>query len=218
MYTIVGADGKQYKYITAEVIRQWITEGRLNAKTQVLVEGETTWQMLGDLPEFGLTAEPVVTVVTKPAPASIKVFGIINIVFGSLGLLCSPLSFVGIKASLEIMGNTPLMHAYLVFSAVWGVIGAIILLATGIGLLRRMEWARKVAVIYAIVAAVLGVIGIVITMVAFGGNTSTPAPQRIGGMIGAVIGGGIGLVYSCLLIYFMTRPEVKEALAPSTGE
>ena len=52
MYKIIGADGKEYGPVTAEQLRQWITEGRANAQTRVQADGETEWKTMGELPEF----------------------------------------------------------------------------------------------------------------------------------------------------------------------
>ena len=52
MYTIKGADGKDYGPIDADQMRQWIAEGRINAQTQVLVQGTTEWRPISALPEF----------------------------------------------------------------------------------------------------------------------------------------------------------------------
>ena len=52
MYKIIGADGQQYGPVTAEQIRQWITEGRANAETLAQPEGGTDWKPLGQIAEF----------------------------------------------------------------------------------------------------------------------------------------------------------------------
>src|SRR5437016_9096782 len=52
MYRIIGTDGKEYGPVTADQVRQWITEGRANAETKALPEGATEWKRLGELPEF----------------------------------------------------------------------------------------------------------------------------------------------------------------------
>lgn len=52
MYKIIGADGKEYGPITAEQVRQWITEGRANGNTQAQLEGATDWQPLSAFPDF----------------------------------------------------------------------------------------------------------------------------------------------------------------------
>ncbi len=52
MFTIIGADGKEYGPVTAEKIREWIVAGRANAQTQARRDGEAAWSTLGSLPEF----------------------------------------------------------------------------------------------------------------------------------------------------------------------
>lgn len=51
-YRIIGGDGRQYGPITAHEMRKWIGEGRLNAQSQVQLEGATEWQPLGTISEF----------------------------------------------------------------------------------------------------------------------------------------------------------------------
>lgn len=64
MYKIIGADQKEYGPISAEQIRQWVSEGRVNAQTQVRAEGETEWKPLSAVPEFADILS------TTPAPVS----------------------------------------------------------------------------------------------------------------------------------------------------
>ena len=52
MYKIIGADGKEYGPVSAEQLRQWLNEGRVNQQTRVQVEGSAGWQAMGDVPEF----------------------------------------------------------------------------------------------------------------------------------------------------------------------
>ena len=52
MYKIIGGDQKEYGPVSADDLRRWITEGRANARTQVLAEGTTEWKPLSALPEF----------------------------------------------------------------------------------------------------------------------------------------------------------------------
>ena len=51
-YKIIGGDQKQYGPITAEELRQWVAEGRLNGESLVLTHDGGTWQHLSTLPEF----------------------------------------------------------------------------------------------------------------------------------------------------------------------
>ena len=52
MYTIIGGDQKEYGPVTAEQLRLWVTEGRVNAQTSVRIEGTTEWRPLAAFPEF----------------------------------------------------------------------------------------------------------------------------------------------------------------------
>ena len=52
MYKIIGADQKEYGPVSAEQLRAWLVEGRVNAQTSVQLEGTTEWKPLGSLPEF----------------------------------------------------------------------------------------------------------------------------------------------------------------------
>ena len=53
MYTIVGADGKEYGPITSAHILEWIRDGRVNLKTKARLDRENIWKTLGDFAEFG---------------------------------------------------------------------------------------------------------------------------------------------------------------------
>jgi uncharacterized membrane protein len=52
MYKIIGADKKEYGPISADIIRQWIAEGRVNANTQARVEGSEQWLPLSAFADF----------------------------------------------------------------------------------------------------------------------------------------------------------------------
>ena len=56
MYSVIGANQQQYGPATAQQLRQWIAEGRVNANTLVQPEGATEWTPLRTLPEFFLDA------------------------------------------------------------------------------------------------------------------------------------------------------------------
>jgi len=52
MYKILASDGNEYDSISADKIKQWILENRVEPKTPVMPEGADDWVFLGDLPEF----------------------------------------------------------------------------------------------------------------------------------------------------------------------
>ena len=52
MYRIIGGDQKEYGPVSAEQLRQWITEGRLTRQTRIKTEGGADWGTLDALPAF----------------------------------------------------------------------------------------------------------------------------------------------------------------------
>jgi hypothetical protein len=52
MYKILGADGREYGPVTAEILKQWIAQGRANGETKVLAEGASDWKSLREFPEL----------------------------------------------------------------------------------------------------------------------------------------------------------------------
>jgi hypothetical protein len=65
MYKIIGANQVEYGPVSADQLRQWIAEGRVNAQTPVQAEGDTTWKPLSAFPEFASTLPPS----SAPGPA-----------------------------------------------------------------------------------------------------------------------------------------------------
>src|SRR5688572_19809362 len=61
-YKIIGGDGRQYGPVTADELRVWIGERRLNPQSLIQFEGASEWKPLGSFPEFadafGSTAAP----------------------------------------------------------------------------------------------------------------------------------------------------------------
>lgn len=53
MYIIIGGDQKEYGPITADDVRQWIAEGRLNEQSLIKAEGDAEFRPLATFSEFG---------------------------------------------------------------------------------------------------------------------------------------------------------------------
>jgi hypothetical protein len=89
-------------------------------------------------------------------PKSIVVFGVLNIVFGALGL-CGGLFAIAIQfgltnpqgspnPALEIMQSNPLYELWMQIGLVLGFVATGALIAAGIGLLKNRPWARVTSV------------------------------------------------------------------------
>ena len=163
-------------------------------------------------------------------PASINVFGILNIVFAGLGILGLLGSAVLLFAApdlnnpvVKIMHENPGYGVWMKISFLLGIPSCVALAAAGIGLLLLKAWARILSMVYAVYAIVLGLLGtvlnvifLVLPMLHHAQEQSGPeAAAAVGGAIGGSLGGCIGLVYPVLLLIFMTRPKVVAAFQAS---
>ncbi len=94
MYKIIGADGKEYGPITVEVLRQWIAEGRADARTRVMAEGTTEWTTLAEVPEVsGLLAAAPTPVLPGTAMAGVEgprtnALAVTGMVMGIIAVTC----------------------------------------------------------------------------------------------------------------------------------
>lgn len=115
MYKIIGADQKEYGPVSADQLRQWIAEGRVNAHTSVQAVGETTWKPLVMVPEFaasfpGAPPPPLPSMMGATIPGAdarsralqdVTGPAIGLIVTAALGILCALVQIV-----LKVLGNS----------------------------------------------------------------------------------------------------------------
>jgi hypothetical protein len=145
-------------------------------------------------------------------PASVTVFGILNIVFGVLGLMCSPFVILGLVAAGEKTEMASAYKTFLLFMNVAGFGFSALLLVLGIGLLMMKKWARRGSVIYACLAILISIIEMVTNVFALQLNWITIPEGGLPGYLGGVCGGLCGgLIYPILLLIFMQTAKVKRA-------
>jgi hypothetical protein len=75
MYKIIGADQKEYGPVSAEQLRQWFAEGRVNGQTSIWSDTAGEWKPLSSFPEFAdlLVARPLEAGAAPPALAPLGV-------------------------------------------------------------------------------------------------------------------------------------------------
>lgn len=150
MYKIIGNDGKIYGPVSAEQIRKWITQRRVENRTSVLSAGAVEWTFLGLLPEFAPHLSGPPPVITPPKDTHNKnntngfatagfVCGLISLFsccccagfpFNLLGLIFSIIALIQINAQVEKQAGWGLALAGLICSAVS------LLLGLGLGLFQ----------------------------------------------------------------------------------
>ena len=105
MYRIRGADQKEYGPISAEVVRQWISEGRANGSTLLQSDGSQEWQPLSAVPEFSqaLTNLPPAPTASRASPTvaasppKTSPMAVTSLVLGILGLFsCGITALIGV--------------------------------------------------------------------------------------------------------------------------
>jgi len=163
MYRIIGADQQEYGPISAEQLRQWVTEGRVNAQTLVLAEGTTDWKPLEKLPEFsvllGIRPAPIGAPSYQPSPLPPQrtnplaltgmIMGLISVTFGLcccygipfnlLGIVFSLIALVQIKNNPDMYSGKALAITGLVTSLVsFALAGLLMALGLAFGLWGEM--------------------------------------------------------------------------------
>lgn len=87
-YKIIGADGRPYGPVSAEQIRRWIAERRVESRTPVFTEGAKDWTFVGLLPEFADCFPGTRPPITPPVAArKTSGFATAGLIFGLLSLL-----------------------------------------------------------------------------------------------------------------------------------
>jgi hypothetical protein len=136
MFTIIGADGKEYGPVSAEQVKGWITAGRANGQTKVKREGTTEWRPLAEFPEFadvaGGSPPPPVSAAPPAGPVDPKAYA-------DELIARAPKLLIGdtIGRSWELLKANfwPLVGVTLVVGLVQGLLGVIPILGSIAGLL-----------------------------------------------------------------------------------
>lgn len=168
-------------------------------------------------------------------PASLTVFGILNILFGVLGICGTAggvLPFVMEMPSdpaipnpmLDLIKSNASYRTFLIVSLALGAIVALLVLAGGVGLLLSKAWGRTLSIVYGwytIVAAIVGmgvnwyVMQPLLAKMQEGGGPGQVAVTA--GLVGGLIGAVLGMIYPILLLVFMNRPAIRAAVGASRG-
>lgn len=209
---------QQYGPVSESSLVELLRNRTLGPETQVWTQGMEDWRQassIGELAPFISSALQTTVTAAQQSfvpqrPTSVTVFGILNIIFGSLGLICTPVGLVAIFVMPNAMNPAGGALAWLLLSLAIGFACTILLLTVGIGLLYLKAWARIWCLGYGWFAIGWGIIGMVVNIGlsisgADGYNQDTP------GMIGGLCGGLIGFVYPILLVVYMRSSNVKNA-------
>ncbi|MCL4217677.1 MAG: DUF4339 domain-containing protein [Candidatus Hydrogenedentes bacterium] len=211
-------DGDREGPVSDDVLREMVRSNQLAPATLVWREGMPEWrEAAAALSGTESTPPPPHRFASDARPVSTAIFGVLSIIFGTMGLLCSPLGIAGIFVQPDASQFAPsgIVLAWLVIGVIIGMVCGVAQIVLGIGLFKLKSWGRLGLLYYGIFAVVWGLLSIPITIWimssgSLGIDNSAPGAAA-GGMIGGLCGGLISLIYPLLLIIFMTRPNVKAA-------
>jgi hypothetical protein len=157
-----------------------------------------------------------------PRPQAIRVLGVLNAVFAGLGvlglLMTYAMYFTSMKLGprnpvIELAHDSPAYMSFLRWSFVIGAARILLMAASGIGLLKMKPWARKATLACAFYSIVAGIGSAIATyqylIVPLQRHSD---PGSTGGAYGGAAGIVISFVYPIVLLVFMMKKDVREAL------
>ena len=78
MFTIIGADGREYGPVAVEQVKSWIAAGRADYKTKARREGSIQWKPLTEFPEFAADSTgglpPAIAGMAPAGPMDAKIY------------------------------------------------------------------------------------------------------------------------------------------------
>ena len=113
-YKVIGGDLKQYGPVSAEDLRKWIADGRLNALSLVQVHGDIEWKPLSSFPEFAEALADKPATLSAPQPLATPDAGASAEREAAIKLIKGPAIALIITASLGL--------AYYAFSGIFTLI------------------------------------------------------------------------------------------------
>ena len=151
MYRIIGSDGREYGPATADQVRGWVTEGRVNVQSRVLAEGTAQWKPIAEYPEFAPMFARITPLLSAPGPISLAptprnnsmavmgmAMGVLSITFGMcccyglpfnvLGIIFSLVALAQIRNDPQSQQGRPLAIAGLVLSILSLVLSGLMLM------------------------------------------------------------------------------------------
>ncbi len=164
-----------------------------------------------------------------PRPVAVTVFGILNIVFGAIGLLGTaassvmffvefPAEQVAANPTLGLMQSDATYRLILQTLLVAGTVASIAGIVGGIGLLKGQSWGRTISIGYGWYCILSCFIGLGINWVYLfqpmlataAEGTQAQKVAVIGGIVGGLFGTCFGGIYPVVLVIFMMKRSVRE--------
>tara|TARA_B110000438_G_scaffold270630_1_gene287901 strand:+ start:200 stop:805 length:606 start_codon:yes stop_codon:yes gene_type:complete len=175
---------------------------------------------------------------TSEKPKAIKVFGILNVIFGGLGLLGTCIGLGAILAitsglipvpdgqanpAFVLQQENAFLYFYNIISATFALIFTIVLLVSGIGLLQHKKWGRTTGLAWAAYCVLSTIVVSVVTwthIYPYQLETMDEAAAAVPNMetillVSMIFGNVLSvayLIYPSLFVIFGSKQSFKDAL------
>jgi hypothetical protein len=171
---------------------------------------------------------PIYSTAPPPRPPAVTAFAILNIVFASMGILCTPFALVqmfmpqpGPTGALYTLMKEGPYGIWSIVSTALGILVAFVLLASGIGMLKLAPWGRFLGIgycVYALLATGITLalyLGLVFPKIMQLANSASDPEKAayLGGAYGGLGGGLCGCGYPLVLLVFLLLPATKAAFS-----
>jgi hypothetical protein len=170
-------------------------------------------------------------------PSAITVFGVLNIIYGGIGVICNPIIAVGnaIVTGQAGQAGNPILDKTLdpgyrqggIVFAVLSTIACAVLLLAGIGLLTSRRWGRTLSmgygfyeILHAVAFLVFNYIFILGPIFAESRQANTPeaTANAVGGAVGMIGVILVAMIYPVVLLIFMKSERVTRFFAKQESE
>jgi hypothetical protein len=175
---------------------------------------------------------------TFEKPKAIKVFGILNVIFGGLGLLGTCIGLGAILAitsglipvpdgqsnpAFVLQEENAFLYFYNILSAAFALLFTIVLLTSGIGLLRHKRWGRTTGLAWVAYCVLSTIVVSVVTwthiypyQLETMDEAAAAVPNMEAILLGSMIFGNVlsvgYLIYPALFVLFGSKQSFKDAL------
>jgi hypothetical protein len=172
--------------------------------------------------------------VMRERPLALSVFGVLNLCFGTFGVvagLIDLLTFTALRAGdavnpiAEVVAAQPVYGTHLRMLILAGLVLAAVLLPAGLGLLRCQPWARAMSIAWSLLQIAYALLAMTINhkylwpvirsilLDHVGGQPwAAEEAERLTLAASGLVGRGIGPIYPLILLVFMLHPRVARAL------
>jgi uncharacterized BrkB/YihY/UPF0761 family membrane protein len=166
-----------------------------------------------------------------PRPTIVTVLGVLGLIAGIGGVIGTPFTIMQLTGDWRtgpgfgMIYENPVYRGWMIVGVPLGLIASVIWIFTATGLLRLERWSHPTAIWLLVYHIAVGVIGLLITIVAFvvlpssspiGYPSATDEAIIVAAL--AAVGGLIGIALAGVALHYLRQPSVERAFRTPTQQ